>query len=52
MGETMLTRWAAGIAAAFAFALITAAPAIAAPPLEAYGKLPGIDMAAMMRPRS
>lgn len=43
----MLTRWAAGLAAAFAFVLTAAAPARAAPPLEAYGKLPGVDIAAL-----
>ena len=41
----MLMRWAAAFAAAFAFLLCT--PAMAAPPLEAYGKLPGVDMAAL-----
>ena len=41
----MLSRWAAGFAAAFA--ILFAAPAIAAPPLDAYGKLPGVDMAAL-----
>ncbi|HYG27885.1 MAG TPA: S9 family peptidase [Caulobacteraceae bacterium] len=37
----MLYRLAAGIAAAFL--LLLAAPALAAPPLEAYGRLPGVD---------
>ncbi len=38
---------AAGIAAAFALLLTFAPGARAAPPLEAYGKLPGVDMVAL-----
>ncbi|HEX5776924.1 MAG TPA: hypothetical protein VFX95_09635, partial [Caulobacteraceae bacterium] len=38
-------RWAAGFAAAFT--VLFTAPAMAAPPLDAYGKLPGVDMAAL-----
>ena len=41
----MLSRWAAALAAVFA--VLLAAPAWAAPPLDAYGKLPGVDMAAL-----
>lgn len=41
----MLLRWAAALAAVFA--VLCAAPTMAAPPLEAYGKLPGVDMAAL-----
>jgi dipeptidyl aminopeptidase/acylaminoacyl peptidase len=46
MRKPMFARLAASIAAVLMFTL-AAVPATAAPPLEAYGKLPGIDMAAL-----
>jgi dipeptidyl aminopeptidase/acylaminoacyl peptidase len=42
----MLLRFAALLAAVFTLAL-TASPAAAAPPLDAYGKLPGVTLAAL-----
>jgi len=42
----MLLRFAALLAAVFTLAL-TATPAAAAPPLDAYGKLPGVTLAAL-----
>lgn len=41
----MLSRTAAVLA--FVIAVIGGVPVMAAPPLEAYGKLPGVDMAAL-----
>lgn len=43
----MIPRLAVLFAAAFMLTLTAASPAAAAPPLEAYGKLPGVTLAAL-----